>query len=95
MFGNKRDESEPILLYPQTQGSVFMYGPVFVEFQGATCDVDFEGHMMDFVPRGAIVLNLNHICGYYDHTILIAGRKIRVMETCNQISLKIMEASRK
>lgn len=68
---------------------------VFVEFQGAACDVDDEGHMMDFVPRGAIVLNLNHICGYYDHTILIAGRKIRVMETCNQISLKIMEASRK
>ena len=92
MFGNKRNESEPVLLYPQTQGSVFMYGPVFVEFHGAVCDVDDFGNLIDFQPRGPIVINANSILGYYDHTILIKDKKIRVMETCREISLKILEA---
>ena len=61
----------------------------FVEFQGAVCDIDDAGNMVDFVPRGPIVLNISTITGYYDHTILIEGRKIRVMETCDEISRKI------
>lgn len=61
----------------------------FVEFIGAACDIDDSGNMIDFVPRGQIVLNISEITGYYDHTILIEGRKIRVMETCDEISRKI------
>lgn len=61
----------------------------FVEFMGAACDIDDAGNMVDFVPRGPIVLNVSAITGYYDHTVLVEGRKIRVMETCEQITRKI------
>lgn len=67
-------------------------GVQFVEFMGAACDVDDAGNMIDFVPRGNIVINLSAITGYYDHTILIDSRKIRVMESCDQISQKIKAA---
>ena len=64
-------------------------GVQFVEFMGAACDVDDAGNMIDFVPRGNIMINLSAITGYYDHTILIDSRKIRVMETCEEITRKI------
>lgn len=64
-------------------------GVTFVEFLGAVCDIDDAGNMVDFVPRGSIVLNISTITGYYDHTVLVEGRKIRVMETCEQITRKI------
>ena len=64
-------------------------GVQFVEFMGAACDVYDAGNMIDFVPRGKIVINLSEITGYYDHTILIDSRKIRVMETCEEITRKI------
>ena len=64
-------------------------GVTFVEFMGAACDIDDAGNMVDFVPRGPIVLNVSAITGYYDHTALVEGRKIRVMETCEQITRKI------
>ena len=61
----------------------------FVEFMGAACDIDDEGTTIEYIPRGTIVLNVSTIIGYYDHTVLIEGRNIRVMETCEQITRKI------
>ena len=36
-------------------------GVTFVEFIGAACDIDDAGNMVDFVPRGPIVLNVSAI----------------------------------
>lgn len=85
MFGNKH-KGTSVNVYPPENN------PIFVEFQGAVCDVDDFGNLIDFQPRGPIVINANSILGYYDHTILIKDKKIRVMETCREISLKILEA---
>lgn len=65
---------------------------VFVEFQGATGSTDDCGQLLEYIPRDKITVNVIRISGFYDHTILIDGRKIRVMDTYNQIALKILEA---
>jgi hypothetical protein len=66
----------------------------FVEFRGATGSTDDEGRLLEYVPRDNITVNVARISGFYDHTILVDGRKIRVMETYSQIALKILEAMR-
>lgn len=65
---------------------------VFVEFQGATGSTDDCGQLLEYIPRDKITVNVIRISGFYDHTILVDGRKIRVMETYSQIALKILEA---
>lgn len=87
MFNKKQPAPEAPITYSKVSPIA-----VFVEFQGAVCDVDDFGNLIDFQPRGPIVINANSILGYYDHTILIKDKKIRVMETCREISLKILEA---
>ena len=67
--------------------------PVFIEFEGALCTMDESTNDLVFTPRGKISIQLGNIGGYYDHTILLFGNKIRVMETAAQIALKIMEAT--
>ena len=52
---------------------------VFVEFRGAIKDGD------DYTDRGSIWINPALVAGFYDHTILIEGNKIRVMETADGI----------
>lgn len=52
---------------------------VFVEFRGAIKDGD------DYTDRGSIWINPALVAGFYDHTILIEGNKIRVMETTDEI----------
>ena len=64
----------------------------FVEFEGALAQVNEDTGKLEFVPRGAIHINVNQIGGFYDHTLLIFGNKIRVMETAAQIYMKIKEA---
>ena len=62
---------------------------IFVPFQGATMDFDDEGHLLDLVPRSTIMINVREIEGFYDQTILINGRKLRVMETLTEIRNKV------
>jgi len=66
--------------------------PVFIELQGALCEK--EDDRLIYTPRGEIAINPARIAGYYDHTIMIDGYKIRVMESYVQIALKIAEASK-
>lgn len=60
---------------------------MYLRFTGAaarTADADHDG-LIQYVPRGDIYINPDHICGFYDNTILILGNKVRVMETTEQI----------
>ena len=61
----------------------------FVEFYGAAMGYDEDGKLIDIVERDPIVINVSRIDSYYDHTILVAGRKVRVMETRNEITRKL------
>lgn len=65
---------------------------LMVEFTGAEILFDDDGRKVDWTPREKICVNIARVDGYYDHTILVDGRKIRVMETYAQIALKILEA---
>jgi hypothetical protein len=60
---------------------------MFLKFTGASCKVADTNHdgLIQYVASGEIYINPDHICGFYDHTILILGNKIRVMETTEQI----------
>ena len=89
MFGRKNDLPELPSVTPPTAAPVL---PVFIEFTGATGSLDDDGFLKDYVPRDKITINVNRISGYYDHTILVEGRKIRVMDSYAQIALKILEA---
>ena len=96
MFGKHKDviPYSGELLYAPAQPSVAVVRdrmPVFVEFEGALCQVDDAGQM-DYTPRGKISINVHSIGGFYDHRILVFGNKVHVMETRNQIELKIREA---
>ena len=61
---------------------------VFVEFDGALVD-KFDDDLV-YTPRGKISINPARIAGYYDHTILLFGNKIRVMETAAQIIKSVL-----
>lgn len=61
----------------------------FIKFQGAIMDVDDEGRIVDYVPRGEILINAAQICAAYDHTIMVMGHKIRVMESLEEITQKL------
>ena len=96
MFGRKEDTVGAITFGPSQVPAVVQVPERqrFVEFEGAMAEVDDETGKLDFVPRGAIRINVNMIGGFYDHTILLFGNKIRVMETYEQIREKIGEAER-
>lgn len=54
-----------------------------IEFRGATRD-EMAGQI-EYTDRGPIWINAALVAGFYDHTILIEGNKIRVMETTDEI----------
>lgn len=58
---------------------------MMILFKGATKDGD------DFTERGPVWINPARICAIYDHTILVDGYKIRVMETAKEAVSKIDE----
>ena len=58
----------------------------FFEFRGATKDGD------QYTDRGRIWINVALVAGFYDHTILIEGNKIRVMETTDEIMERFKQA---
>ena len=91
MFGRK-EIPEAQILYPEVQLPNVM---TFVEFEGASTTMDEETGKLEFTPRGKIVVQVSRIGAYYDHTIILFGNKVRVMETANQIALKILEATKR
>jgi hypothetical protein len=62
---------------------------LFVTLMGASTEIDDDGKIIGYVPRGEIVVNVGLINAVYDHTILTGGQKIRVMETLEEIRRKI------
>ena len=62
---------------------------VFATFQGAAMEIDDDGRITQYTPRGEIVINVGRINAYYDHTILTGGHKIRVMETLEEIRKRL------
>lgn len=61
----------------------------FVTFTGATTEIDDDGRIIGYVPRGDIVVNVALVNAAYDHTILTGGHKVRVMETLEEIRRKL------
>ncbi|MBR3333147.1 MAG: hypothetical protein IKG23_02545 [Clostridia bacterium] len=57
----------------------------WIEFRGATKNGD------QYTDRGPIWINPALIAGFYDHTILVEGNQIRVMETAEEIYCKLKE----
>ena len=92
MFGKRIPETPEGLLFEKHE-NVAVFVPQLIEFQGALVDKDADDQLT-YTPRGKISVNPARIAGYYDHTILIDGYKVRVMETYAQIALKLMEAER-
>lgn len=60
---------------------------LMIRFQGATQAGD------EYTERGPIWVNPERICAIYDHTILVDGYKIRIMETAREAVKKINEIS--
>lgn len=58
---------------------------MMILFKGATKEDD------KFTERGPVWINPARICAIYDHTILVDGYKIRVMETAKEAVDKIDE----
>lgn len=93
MFGFLKSEPEPVEVEPVREmiSGTRHDGPMFLSFQGAAVEYDDDGRL-SYSPRGEVVVNVGRIGAYYDHTLLIEGYKIRVMDTVSQIGLKILEA---
>ena len=62
---------------------------MLVSFMGAITDIDDDGRIIDYVPRGKVMINPERVSAAYDHTILTDGDKIRVMETMEEIQRKL------
>jgi len=62
---------------------------MFVTLMGAATDIDDDGKIIEYEPRGEVVINVAQIGAVYDHTIIIMGHKIRVMETLEEIKAKL------
>lgn len=89
----RRAKPEPAEVWPVREmiSEARHDGPMFLSFQGAAVEYDDDGRL-SYLPRGEVVVNVGRIGAYYDHTLLIEGHKIRVMDTVSQIGLKILEA---
>lgn len=62
--------------------------PAFIKFRGAIMTIDDDGRV-DYTPRDDVVINVAQICAFYDHTIIVMGHKIRVMETFEDIKARL------
>ena len=60
----------------------------YVQFTGAYCSFDDEGEKQ-FSERDPIMINRSSIDAFYDHTIIVGGRTIRVMQTYDEIKAKL------
>ena len=60
----------------------------FIKFTGAHMETEDNGRVT-YSPWDVIVVNMEQICAVYDHTIVIMGHKIRVMESLEEIMERI------
>ena len=97
-FSGKQEDTVGRITFEQKPGQVIIPQPVkrerFIEFEGAMAETDEDTGKLVFHPRGSIHINVEKIGGFYDHTILLFGNKIRVMETEAQIWMKIKDAEK-
>ena len=63
-------------------------GENFVAFRGALMEVDDDGNT-SFTPRTSVIVNTDQIGAAFDHTVIVMGHKIRVMENVEEIGIKI------
>lgn len=66
-------------------------GRAMIRFQGAQIVNIKENGEREYRAQGPIWLRVEAIVGYYDHTVLVGGHKIRVMETAEQIGRMVRE----
>ena len=59
----------------------------YAVFTGATYTLEDEEKI--YHPGASVAINPDLVEGYYDHTILLGGHKIRVMETMDEIGAKL------
>lgn len=82
-------------IFKNSQGKLLYDCPgtsiMLASFMGATTEIDDDGRIIDYIPRGEIVINVAQICAFYDHTIMVCGHKIRVMETLEEIRRKLLK----
>ena len=64
---------------------------MFVKMTGASAGAD---HEESYVPRGVVYINADAIVCFYDHNVIAGDRKIRVMETAEEINKKLIDAQR-
>ena len=60
-------------------------GIQFIRLSGASAKLDEEGNFMGYEHRGEVVINVAQICAIYEHTVIVMGHKIRVMESVDEI----------
>ncbi len=65
----------------------------FIKFTGAHMETEDNGRVT-YSPWDVIVVNMEQIGAVYDHTIVIMGHKIRVMESLEEIIERISDARR-
>jgi len=61
---------------------------MFIKFTGAHMETEDNGRVT-YSPWDTIVVNMAQIGAVYDHTIVIMGHKIRVMESLEEIMQRI------
>ena len=61
---------------------------MMVEFRGARVEMNDEGEK-EYEDRGPIWINAHAVAGFYEHTLLVNGHKIRVMEEIPEIQQKL------
>lgn len=66
-------------------------GGAMIRFQGARLSDVKENGDREFKFRENIWLRAEAIIGYYDHTVLVSGYKIWVMETAEEIGRMVRE----
>lgn len=61
-----------------------------IKFMGATMTEKDNGER-EYQQRGPVWINPDMVAGVYDHTILISGNRIRVMQNLNEILAKLRQ----
>ena len=58
---------------------------MLIEFQGATSRTEDDGSRT-WEPRGPVAINPDHVVAVYDHSVVVPGNIIRVMESYEEIT---------
>lgn len=61
----------------------------FIKLTGASCVRTDD--VKEYHPIAPVIVNVNRISAFYDHTILMDGQKVLVMETMEDIAEILLE----